>query len=90
MLQISGIQHKLRLGGISNNYGYTGIIIALLANGNPLVYFSYFLVPVSWIILFKTKIGLFIRSVGENPQTADTVGLNVIKIRYATILLVEH
>jgi len=36
MLQISGLQHKLRLGGISNNYGYTGIIIAFLANGNPL------------------------------------------------------
>ena len=36
MLQISGLQHKLRLGGISNNYGYTGIIVAFLANGNPL------------------------------------------------------
>ncbi|MBC8323648.1 MAG: ABC transporter permease [Candidatus Marinimicrobia bacterium] len=36
MLQISGLHHKLRLGGISNNYGYTGIIIAFLANGNPL------------------------------------------------------
>lgn len=36
MLQISGLQHKLRLGGISNNYGYVGIIIAFLANGNPL------------------------------------------------------
>lgn len=36
MIQISGLQHKLRLGGISNHYGYTGIIIAFLANGNPL------------------------------------------------------
>jgi len=36
MTQIAGLQHKLRLGGISNSYGYTGIIVAFLANGNPL------------------------------------------------------
>lgn len=52
---------------------------------NLLVYFSYLFVPLSWVILFKTKIGLYIRSVGENPQTADTVGLNVNRIRYASI-----
>lgn len=65
MLQISGIQHKLRLGGISNNYGYTGIIIAFLANGNPLVYFSYFLVPVSMWRAKKKAVGLSI-SMGPN------------------------
>lgn len=52
---------------------------------NILVYFSYLLVPLSWMILYKTRIGLYIRTVGENPQTAETVGLNVIRIRYATI-----
>jgi general nucleoside transport system permease protein len=54
---------------------------------NVLVYFSYVFVPLSWFFLYKTRTGLYIRTVGENPQTADAVGLNVAKIRYAAIFV---
>lgn len=42
---------------------------------------------VSWFILYKTKFGLRLRSVGENPQAADTLGINVYAMRYAGVLI---
>jgi len=49
-------------------------------------YIAYLLVPFLWYFLYKTKAGLKIISVGENPRAADSVGINVNKVRYATVL----
>ena len=51
-------------------------------NHNPLVYPAYLLIPFAYYFLYKTKYGLNLRAVGENPAAADTVGLNVSGIRY--------
>ena len=56
-------------------------------NHNPLVYLAYLLVPVAWFVLNKTTLGLKIRSVGENPDAADSLGVNVARVRYFTITL---
>lgn len=54
-------------------------------NHNILVYSAFLLVPVSAFILNKTTLGLKIRSVGQNPQAADTLGVSVTGIRYLTL-----
>ena len=46
------------------------------------VYLTFLLVPLVWFMLFRTKLGLRARSVGEQPMAADTVGINVAKTRF--------
>jgi len=53
---------------------------------DPLVLISVILAPTLWFILFKTMIGLKIRSVGENPEAADVSGINVDLVRYGSVI----
>jgi len=50
------------------------------------VYPAFALVPVVWLLLFRTRIGLRLRAVGEAPQIAESVGVNVVAFRYAAVL----
>jgi simple sugar transport system permease protein len=63
------------------------IIGPILGQHSPLVYLGLVLVPVSWFVLFRTAFGLRLRSVGEYPQAAETVGINVYRMRYAGVLI---
>ncbi len=74
---------KIYFPGLSDIPGIGEIFF----NHNILVYGAYLLVPISWFVLNKTTLGLKIRSVGENPDAADSLGVNVARIRYFTIIL---
>ncbi|SFR10112.1 ABC transporter permease [Desulfoscipio geothermicus] len=54
---------------------------------DPLVYLSYILVPALWFFVFRTRAGLHLRAVGENPAAADSMGINVFFIRYIYVII---
>jgi ABC-type uncharacterized transport system permease subunit len=53
---------------------------------NLLVWVMFVIVILAYVVLFKTPIGLRIRSVGEHPRAADTVGISVYGVRYAAVV----
>ncbi|MCQ2397939.1 MAG: ABC transporter permease [Sphaerochaetaceae bacterium] len=57
----------------------------ILFTHNPVVYIAYLMVPVAWYIIFKTPWGLKIRAAGTYPKAADSLGINVNKIRYESL-----
>jgi len=58
-----------------------------LFNQDLLVYAMYIFVPLAWYFLFKTRPGLHLRAIGESPQAADAVGVNVFALRYLYTVL---
>lgn len=59
----------------------------VLFNHNILVYCAFLLVPVANFVINKTTFGLAVRAVGQNPESADSLGVNVTRIRYITVSL---
>lgn len=59
----------------------------LLSGHNILVYIAFALVPLSWWILYRTRFGLRLRAVGENPKAVDTAGISVSSLRYRAVII---
>ena len=59
---------------------------AVFFNKNILVYISFIMVPVLWFFLYRTRYGIIVRTVGENPIAAYTQGINVNQVRYLCVI----
>jgi simple sugar transport system permease protein len=65
-----------------------GLLYAELLSGhNVVVYLSAALVPIAAWVLYRTRFGLRVRAVGENPQAVDTAGISVTGLRYRAVLI---
>ena len=63
-----------------------GPIYAELISGHSiLVYVAFLCVPATWWLLNRTRFGLRLRAVGENPASVDTAGVSVTRLRYAAV-----
>lgn len=59
----------------------------VLFNLSPIIYFMFALLIATHTVMYYTRPGLRIRSVGEHPKAADTLGINVFRIRYVSVLI---
>lgn len=52
------------------------------ADHSVLVYIGYIFIPAVWFFIYKTRPGMHLRAIGEKPEAADTLGVNVYRLRY--------
>ena len=57
-------------------------ILSAFFNQDILTYALFLIVPIAWIYMYKTRSGLTLRAVGEDPRTAAAMGISVSKVRY--------
>jgi len=68
--------------------GPLGQIYSELISGHSiLVYVALLIVPLTWWVLYRTRFGLRLRAVGENPAAVDTAGVSVVALRFAAVLI---
>jgi simple sugar transport system permease protein len=74
----------------ADSFGHVPIIGPIYANllsgHSILVYFAFLMVPLTWWVLFRTRFGLRLRAVGENPAAVDTAGISVAWLRYRAVI----
>ena len=59
----------------------------LISGHSILVYVAFACVPLTWWILYRTRFGLRLRAVGENPEAVDTAGISVVRLRFAAVMI---
>ena len=58
----------------------------VLFSQHPLTYFAFLMVPIIWFFINKTKYGLEIRCLGEDPRSIDIKGINVVRLQYLAVI----
>ncbi|MEU2728860.1 ABC transporter permease [Streptomyces griseoviridis] len=64
-----------------------GLVGGLITDLSPLTVIAVALVPISWYVLWRTAFGLRLRSCGENPVAAESLGVNVYKYKYIAVII---
>jgi ABC-type uncharacterized transport system permease subunit len=67
--------------------GHVHFLGPAIGHLNLMIWLSFLLVVVSYVVVFRTPVGLRLRACGEHPRAADTVGINVYAVRYGAVVL---
>ncbi|PZX11625.1 MULTISPECIES: ABC transporter permease [Celeribacter] len=59
----------------------------LISGHTALTYLAFLAVPLSWWVLYRSRFGLRLRAVGENPGAVDTAGISVVRLRYSALVI---
>jgi simple sugar transport system permease protein len=59
----------------------------VVSGHGALVYIAFLAVPATWWVLYRTRFGLRLRAVGENPASVDTAGISVVRLRYGAVII---
>ena len=59
----------------------------VISGHSILVYVAFAMVPLTWWVLYRTRFGLRLRAVGENPASVDTAGVSVVRLRFAAVAI---
>jgi simple sugar transport system permease protein len=96
-LGLSSLLFRVTIGTVRTVEGFKPLAIPLLGDlpvigevffrNSIVVYGAFLLVPIAWFILEKTTWGLKIKAVGQNPAAADTLGVNITRVRYVCVCL---
>jgi simple sugar transport system permease protein len=78
---------NVSIGFLDEVPGIGGFFDDVFGDLNLMIWIGFVLVLAVWVVVFKTPIGLRIRSVGEHPRAAETVGINVYATRYGAVTL---
>ncbi len=65
----------------------SGFYSHVISGHSILVYVALLLVPATWWLLYRTRFGLRLRAVGENPAAVDTAGVSVVALRYSAVAI---
>ncbi|NLY08223.1 MAG: ABC transporter permease [Spirochaetales bacterium] len=92
---VAGTLFRSYIGGTQSISGINSVNIPLLSDipfigqiffsHNPIVYFAYLMVPLAAYLIMKTPWGMKVRAVGTNPRAADSLGINVNRIRFQAL-----
>jgi len=96
-LGLSALLFKVTFGTVKTIVGFQPVSLPILSNIpiiGPIffqqslpVYLAFLLVPLAWFIIEKTTWGLKITAVGQNPAAADSLGVSVNRVRYASVCI---
>lgn len=96
-LGLSSLLFKTTIGTVKTVTGFQPVKLPLLGDipvigeiffhHSLLVYGAFLLVPIAWWVMEKTTWGLRIKSVGQNPAAADSLGVNVDRVRYFSVCI---
>jgi simple sugar transport system permease protein len=62
------------------------VVGRLLFDASPLVHLTLVVVVAAWVVLYRTRYGYWVQAAGENPEALDTAGVDVNRVRYATVV----